>query len=69
MSSEQAFAGSDLRSAAQDYKRDAEHKAKWAMGVTITPGRGEANPRPRKRSETYVYWYQQDGNNKLTSVS
>ena len=26
MSSEQAFAGSDLRSAAQDYKRDAEHK-------------------------------------------
>ncbi|KAG2161804.1 hypothetical protein VTO58DRAFT_109703 [Aureobasidium pullulans] len=53
MSSEQAFAGSDLRSAAQDYKRDAEHKAKWAMGITITPGRGEANPRPRKRSETH----------------
>ncbi|KAI5269083.1 hypothetical protein E4T47_07293 [Aureobasidium subglaciale] len=53
MSSEQAFPGSDIRSAAQDYKRDAEHKSKWAMGVAFTQGRGEDNPRPRKRSETH----------------
>jgi hypothetical protein len=55
MSSEQAYPGSDLRSAARDYQRDAEHKAKYAFGVTFTQGRGEANPRPTKTSEVYVY--------------
>lgn len=54
MSSEQAFPGSDLRSAAQDYKRDAERKQKWALGTTFTRGRGENNPRPKKTSEVYV---------------
>ncbi|KAG9516170.1 hypothetical protein KCU71_g14928, partial [Aureobasidium melanogenum] len=53
MSSEQAFE-SDLRSAAQDYKRDAEQKAKWGMGTAFTKGRGD-NPKPVKRSKTYSY--------------
>ncbi|KAG9654206.1 hypothetical protein KCU95_g8619, partial [Aureobasidium melanogenum] len=53
MSSEQAFE-SDLRSAAQDYKRDAEQKAKWGMGATFTKGRGD-NPKPVKRSKTQSY--------------
>ena len=53
MSSEQTFPESDLRSAAQDYKRDAEQKAKWGMGATFTKGRGD-NPKPVKRSKTYV---------------
>lgn len=53
MSSEQAFPESDLRSAAQDYKRDADQKAKWGMGAAFTKGRGD-NPMPVKRSKTYV---------------
>ncbi|KAI4729489.1 hypothetical protein E4T49_02719 [Aureobasidium sp. EXF-10728] len=40
MSSEQAFPESDLRSAAQDYKRDADKKAKWAMGAVCTDDQG-----------------------------
>jgi hypothetical protein len=51
MSSEQAFPESDLRSAARDYKRDADQKAKWGMGAAFTKGRGE-NPMPVKRSKT-----------------
>ncbi|KAK6003676.1 hypothetical protein QM012_009447 [Aureobasidium pullulans] len=54
MSSEQTFPESDLRSAAQDYKRDAEQKAKWGMGATFTKGRGD-NPKPVKRSKTQSY--------------
>ena len=51
MSSEQTFPESDLRSAAQDYKRDADQKAKWGMGAAFTKGRGD-NPMPVKRSKT-----------------
>jgi len=51
MSSEQTFPESDLRSAAQDYKRDADQKAKWGMGAAFTKGHGD-NPIPVKRSKT-----------------
>jgi hypothetical protein len=51
MSSEQASSTSDLRSTAQDYKRDADHKAKWGMGAVFTQGRGE-NPMPMRRGKT-----------------
>lgn len=46
---------SDLRAAAQDYKRDAEQKAKWANGAMYTRGRGgtDVNPRPVQMHEAY----------------
>lgn len=44
---------SDLRASAQDYKRDAEQKAKWANGAMYTRGRGgtDVNPRPVQMHE------------------
>jgi hypothetical protein len=53
MSSEQAFPESDLRSAAQDYKRDADQKAKWGMGAVFTKSGGE-KPLPMRRGKRYV---------------
>jgi len=38
----------DLRAAAQDYKRDSEHKHKWELGEAVGPGRTPTHPRPRK---------------------
>ena len=52
MSSEQTFSTSDLRSTAQDYKRDAARKAKWHLGPVERDGRGVGNPRPFRPSET-----------------
>jgi len=53
MSSEQTFSTSDLRSTAQDYKRDAARKHKWALGVAATTGRAAGGkPRPHRPSET-----------------
>lgn len=52
MSSEQTFSTSDLRSTAQDSKRDAARKHKWAFGSVERVGRGVGNPRPFRPSET-----------------
>ena len=52
MSSEQTFSTSDLRSTAQDYKRDATRKHKWRLGPVERVGRGISNPRPFRPSET-----------------
>lgn len=53
MSSEQTSSNADLRSTAQDYKRDATRKQKWALGpAVIASGRAEGKPRPRRPSET-----------------
>lgn len=52
MSSEQTFSNADLRATAQDYKRDASHKHKWALGSTGGVGRAPAKPRPHRPSET-----------------
>jgi len=53
MSSEQTFSTSDLRSAAQDYKRDATRKHKWALGTAETTGRlAGGKLRPHRPSET-----------------
>ncbi|KAK5129702.1 hypothetical protein LTR08_002946 [Meristemomyces frigidus] len=55
MSSEQPFSTSDLRSTAQDYKRDAARKHKWALGAVATAGTGRpvgGKPRPHRPSET-----------------
>jgi len=53
MSSEQTFSTSDLRSTAQDYKRDAARKHKWALGPTeVIRGRAEEKPRPHRPAET-----------------
>lgn len=54
MSSEQTLSTSDLRAAAQDYKRDEEQKHKWALGPKVVRGRGtDAHPRPMRASEMY----------------
>jgi hypothetical protein len=53
MSSEQTFSTSDLRGTAQDYKRDAARKHKWALGATDSViGRADEKPRPFRPSET-----------------
>lgn len=53
MSSEQTFSTNDLRGTAQDYKRDATRKAKWALGATESKsGRAPGKPRPHRPSET-----------------
>lgn len=52
MSSEQTFSQADLRSTAQDYKRDAARKHKWALGSVEGVGRAEGKPRPHRPSET-----------------
>ncbi|KAK3673001.1 hypothetical protein LTR78_007112 [Recurvomyces mirabilis] len=53
MSSEQTFSTSDLRSTAQDYKRDAARKHKWQLGSNTTTGRAAGGkPRPHRPSET-----------------
>ncbi|KAK6428934.1 hypothetical protein LTR95_014920 [Oleoguttula sp. CCFEE 5521] len=54
MSSEQILPASDLRSAAQDSKRDAARKAKWSLGAIERAGRGEGNPRPLRPSDTRI---------------
>ncbi|KXL51169.1 hypothetical protein M433DRAFT_60780 [Acidomyces richmondensis BFW] len=55
MSSEQTFSTGDLRSTAQDYKRDAARKHKWALGSVATTGRvAGGKPRPHRPSETQV---------------
>lgn len=53
MSADQTSSTSDLRSAAQDYKRDAARKHKWSMGAMETRGRGVGNPRPLRPSDTH----------------
>lgn len=53
MASEQTFSTGDLRSTAQDYKRDAARKHKWAFGSVATSGRvAGGKPRPHRPSET-----------------
>ncbi|KAH9811178.1 hypothetical protein Tdes44962_MAKER05911 [Teratosphaeria destructans] len=57
MSSEQTlptFSTSDLRSTAQDYKRDAARKHKWALGTApMAAGRQQGGkPRPHRPNET-----------------
>lgn len=52
MASEQGLPTSDIRAAHQDYKRDAEHKHKWAHGTLSTRGRGlDGHPRPMRVSD------------------
>lgn len=51
MSSEQILPASDLRSAAQDSKRDAARKHKWGMGAIERVGRPEGNARPARPSD------------------
>jgi hypothetical protein len=38
---------SDLRSDAQDFKRDKNSRAKWAHGQSFGPGRREEDGKPR----------------------
>jgi len=39
----------DIRTVAQDYKRDSDHKHKWELGEVMGKGRSNpAHPRPRK---------------------
>jgi len=52
MSSEQTFSNADLRSTAQDSKREAARKHKWHLGPVERVGRGAGNPRPHRPSET-----------------
>jgi len=52
MSSGPTFSNSDLRSTAQDSKRAANRKHKWALGAVERVGRGAGNPRPSRASET-----------------
>ena len=55
MSSEHSASTLDLRSRAQDYKRDAARKHKWALGTITTAGRlAGGKPRPHRPSETWV---------------
>lgn len=54
MSSEQSFSQADLRKTAQDYKREAARKHKWALGQSEGVGRAVGKPRPHRPSETYV---------------
>jgi hypothetical protein len=54
MSSEQTFSTSDLRSTAQDYKRAAARKYKWALGPVERVGRPAGSMRPHRPSETCV---------------
>nr|POE94251.1 hypothetical protein CFP56_16491 [Quercus suber] len=53
MSADQSLSiTSDLRSNAQDSKRDATHKHKWALGAVETVTRVGQKPRPHRPSET-----------------
>lgn len=53
MSSEQVLPTSDLRAAAQDTKREADKKHRWAMGATERLGRPVGNSRPVRMSDVY----------------
>lgn len=55
MSSEQVLPTSDLRAAAQDTKREADKKHRWAMGATERLGRPAGNSRPVRMSDVYGY--------------
>lgn len=55
MSSEQVLPTSDLRAAAQDTKREADKKHRWAMGATERLGRPVGNSRPVRMSDVYGY--------------
>jgi len=55
MSSEQVLPTSDLRAAAQDTKREADKKHRWAMGATERLGRPAGNSRPVRMSDMYGY--------------
>jgi hypothetical protein len=46
MSTSQTFTG-DLRSEAQEFKRDKNFRAKWAHGQSFGPGRREEDGKPR----------------------
>jgi hypothetical protein len=46
MSTSQTFTG-DLRSEAQEFKRDKKSRAKWAHGQSFGPGRREEDNKPR----------------------
>nr|POE78677.1 hypothetical protein CFP56_62928 [Quercus suber] len=52
MSAEHFSTTSDLRSTAQDTKRDATRKHKWALGAVETVTRVGQKPRPHRPSET-----------------
>lgn len=54
MSSEQQFQdASDLRGAAQDYKRDAAHKHKWSnVAIANAHGRLHDKPKPQRSSRS-----------------
>ncbi|TKA64805.1 hypothetical protein B0A49_03091 [Cryomyces minteri] len=74
MSSEQTFSTHDLRSNAQDYKRDADHKHKWALGESEGKGRASGKTRPARiiqrqmaamRRETHSHTASLDHRDKL----
>lgn len=70
MSSEQTFSTNDLRSTAQDYKREAARKHKWALGSVETPGRvAGGKPRPHRPNETCVSYPLICPDQKLTAHS
>jgi len=55
-----SFNTQDLRSAARDYKRDADNK-KWEHGVSWGPGRvDQAHPRPAKNRLAALRKYKAD---------
>lgn len=69
MSSEQAFSNADLRATAQDYKRDASHKHKWALGSTGGVGRAPAKPRPHRPSETEYSFKRRENKSAVASLA
>ncbi|PPJ60529.1 hypothetical protein CBER1_03215 [Cercospora berteroae] len=69
MSSEQTFSNADLRATAQDYKRDASHKHKWALGSTGGVGRAPAKPRPHRPSETEYSFKRRENKSAVASLA
>ncbi|KAI5360765.1 hypothetical protein Slin15195_G086810 [Septoria linicola] len=69
MSSEQSFSNADLRATAQDYKRDATQKHKWALGSTGGPGRAVEKPRPHRPSETEYSFKRRENKSAVASLA
>ncbi|EMF11411.1 uncharacterized protein SEPMUDRAFT_150348 [Sphaerulina musiva SO2202] len=69
MSSEQTLSNADLRATAQDYKRDASHKHKWALGSTGGPGRAVEKPRPYRPSETEFSFKRRENKGAVASLA
>lgn len=69
MSSEQTFSTGDLRSTAQDYKRDAARKHKWALGSVATTGRvAGGKPRPHRPSETFFNFKRKETKSAIAAL-